>query len=555
MKVSITSLLRHQRYAAIVIIVLVVLSIVGIWNFISGPTKEIIDIEEKIQETVTLTPLENITIALSPFRYESHKEFWEYKWVGLEEFLLNRTISIEISTKNNVYICLNYSLTCGEMFKGNYYRAMFVPIDSWETYFLTIINTNENNTAKIRIIESYKVVKLIYEYAFIWFYIGITSIFLVLIIQYLSNLTVDDLKAKILAKLFSRYILESQQSRLIHTLMLFLFIFLTISTVIVALRYGILDILKMPTLILGNLALDLLYRMYTTAIIFIIIIVLSLKIATIIHRIFTYPIAKKFYTVEEFRDFKVKFESLYLKTFKNFQALLILIGLFIILGYVYLYSKWDFTLLSIITSLLLGPYFGFLHSWSYLRAQAQKHLNYFRYIKLGASSFVIFFLIFTQILNGFIYCLLPIFDQILNISVISLIEEAVGVFPTIFDFLNLVSKFNIFFVLGSLPLISFYYFFLIFTIFLALRSSVSANEGTYINKNILKYELKHLFMDDLINDFVFPALIFLVSIWLQYYITGPLEWGDVAVSFLISFIAGFFANYLQGLRQGQGCRE
>jgi len=136
----------------------------------------------------------------------------------------------------------------------------------------------------------------------------------------------------------------------------------------------------------------------------------------------------------------------------------------------------------------------------------------------------------------------------------SLIEE-IGVFPTTFYFLYLANYANIIYTLGSLPFISTYYFFLIFTIFLTLKSSVSANEEVYAYTSVLKYELRHLFMDDLINDFVFPALIFLMSIWLQWYITGPLEWGDVAVSFLISFIAGFFANYLQGLRQGQGCRE
>jgi len=136
-----------------------------------------------------------------------------------------------------------------------------------------------------------------------------------------------------------------------------------------------------------------------------------------------------------------------------------------------------------------------------------------------------------------------------------LIEDTAEIFPTTSDFLNLANYANVVYVLGSLCFISIYYFFLIFTIFLPLRSFVYANEGKNTNKSMLKYELKSVFMDDLINDFVFPALIFLVSIWLQYYITGPLEWGDVAVSFLISFIAGFFANYLQGLRQGQGCRE
>jgi len=235
--------------------------------------------------------------------------------------------------------------------------------------------------------------------------------------------------------------------------------------------------------------------------------------------------------------------------------LLIFIVLFIIIFYLYSYSGWSFILISVIVSLLLGLYLGFLLSRAYLRLQKQKRLYDFRYIKMAISSTVITFLLFTSILNECIYLSLPLIDRLLPGSVISLIEGAAEVFPTTSDFLNLVNYTNIFYVLGSLYVISVYYFFLIFTIFLPLRSSVSANEEVYAYTSVMKYELKRLFMDDLINDIVFPALIFLVGIWLQYYITGPLEWEDIAVSFLISFIAGFFANYLQGLRQGQERRE
>jgi len=552
MKVSITAL-KNQKYAAIVIVVLVALSIVGMWYFVNGPPKEQIKVEEKVQETVTLTLLENVTIVLSPFKYESFKEFWEYYWIGLEEFLLNRTISIEISTKNNVYICFNYSHTCNEMFKGNRYRATFAPVNPWENYYLTIININENNTANIGITDSYKFVKLKFEYVFIWFYIAIACILLVLIIQYLSKLTIDDLETKILAKLFSGYLLVNQRPRRIHILTIISIIFLTVSEILVALQRGVLDTLNSPILILKNLTLDYLYRIYIIGLIYIITVVLSIAIVMSVHYILMYFIAKKFYTADEFKNFNENFLNQFLNSFKNLRMLLIFIVLFIIIFYLYSYSEWSFILISVIVSLLLGLYLGFLLSRAYLRLQKQKHLYDFRYIKMAISSTVITFLLFTSILNECIYLSLPLIDRLLSGSV--LIEGTTEVFPTTSDFLNLVNYTNIFYVLGSLYVISVYYFFLIFTIFLPLRSSVSANKEVHAYTSVLKYELKCLFMDDLINDIVFPALIFLVSIWLQYYITGPLEWEDIAVSFLISFIAGFFANYLQGLRQGKERRE
>jgi len=407
MKVSITSLLRDQRYAATVIVVLVVLSIVGIWNFISGPTKEIIDIEEKIQETVTLTPLENITIALSPFKYESLKEFWEYYRIGLEEFLLNRTISIEISTKNDVYICFNYTNTCGEMFKGNHYRATLAPIDPWETHFLTIINTNENNTANIRIIDSYNFIKLRFEYAFIWFYIAIACILLVLIIQYLSKLTIDDLETKILTKLFSGYLLVKKRPKRINILFLVSIVFLTVSEILMALQGGILDILNSSIFTLKNLTLDYLYRIYVIGLIYIIAVVLSIAIVMYIHYIFMYLIAKKFYTADEFKNFNENFLNQFLNSFKNFRMLLIFIALFIIIFYLYSYSRWSFILISVIVSLLLGPYFGFLLSRSYLRLQKQKRLYDFKYIKIATSSTVLTFLFFTSLLREYIYFFYP----------------------------------------------------------------------------------------------------------------------------------------------------
>jgi len=61
---------------------------------------------------------------------------------------------------------------------------------------------NEGNTANIKIVDSYKFVKLNFEYAFIWFYIAVACILLILIVQYLSKLTIDELETKILSKLF-----------------------------------------------------------------------------------------------------------------------------------------------------------------------------------------------------------------------------------------------------------------------------------------------------------------------------------------------------------------
>jgi len=555
MKVSITSLLRDQKYAAIVIVVLVVLSIVGIWNFLKGPTKEIIDIEEKIQETVTLAPLENIAIVLSPFKYESLKEFWEYYWIGLEEFLLNRTINIEISTKNDVYICLRYSYTCDEMFKSNYYSATFVVAKHpWSSYLLTIINMNESNTINIKIVDSYKFIKPKFEYAFIWFYIAVACILLILIVQYLTKLTIDELETKILTKLFSEYRHVKQRPWRTHISILISYIVLTAGITVVALQRVVLDTLKGP--ILKNLTLDYLYRIYIIFAIYIIIVFLSLITTATIYYILTRPIDRKIHAVTELRNFDKNLVSLFFKSFKSFRMLLVFIALVIIIIIYFLYSSIEENRISqpIIMSLLLGPYFGFLLSRSFLKLQKPQRHFYFIHVKILFSSTVIIFLFFTSLLDVSISLFSPLLDYILSGSVISSAKEIV-MFPTTFDFINLAKYVNIFYALGSLPLISIYYFFLIFTIFLPQRSLVSANEGKNTNKRMLKYELKSVFMDDLINDFVFPALIFLVSIWLQYYITGPLEWGDVAVSFLISFIAGFFANYLQGLRQGQGCRE
>jgi len=539
----------NKIYIAIFSISLL-LSILGLIMFLSGPTKDAIQIKIGFEKTIEVPALRNTSLILT---YHTNDILNEYCGYNLSELLLNRSIEIQISTENNqidIYL-INCSLlenykdtACYSLIaeRTQYFKSEFILEDTCKNYYLILSNPlDRNTTVYVRLNQRYNLIKLNYNSTFFWLKIAAVCVILILILQIPLKLTIDDIKEKILAtiisKIFqksSKYPVKREYLKTFHIGTLILYIIIIIRTLMV--QKEISDYFKGSAIY--QLLTDYNYRFHFI-VFFLVIVILAMTLILLLlpHYLLLYPALQKLYVnTENFQKFWGFLDTNFINEVRKPLTVISLLVISMICIFICFVAKLDVISIIILMSFTISPYSGFLIGSIYIRTigkvQSRKQadlLRDFKFIKIYCSLTVLDFLLFSMAFQGFLQMFNSIVNNILNQNIL-ILKYRVSISSNLLDpFLSTINSLLPLFPYASLIMLSFYYFFEFFSVFLS--------------KGKVHKIIRRLLIKDIVYDFIFFSLLSTISIVLQSFVT-TIDMRTLLISLITSFIANSLVNYL-----------
>ena len=483
------------------------------------------------------------------------KELIEYYALNLSEFLINRTINIQLKVENdgriNLYIM---NSTQFEYWKNNFIpmaeiskeklqdtQLLFSPKNTWGRYYLVLINPENNDLhVHIEIFQEFIVKVLDYNYAFTWLEISLVSLILLLILPFPLRVTLDDIMDRITCTLLpAKYRDYAEEYICARRLQVFHMV-LTLATFILFIVNLYISSLLNRFILVDDIWRDYWYRYSILSMILCVMFLIIFSLTVMLWNLFYLPLNSKYYP--DLRVYKKhikiysEFLGMLLKGSRSIIFYFILsISIFVIC---ILNQEMDFPTFLCLCILPFMIYLGYVTSLAYFKTQrkvATKPDIDFKRIKASYSTFILISVIGINILFTSLPLLNLVSQRILDRSILIAKCSISGIWTSedILVFFN-----NILPTIAySIPLIGLflYYSFIFFSILLRRK------------KEFMNICLPVNVLAECIWDLTFFFTVFRLSLWLQFLIT-PLNFKKILISLISSFIASSFREYLRAMK-------
>jgi len=531
-----------KRICCIVIVLSLIVSCLGLFMFQEGPRTGVVILAASESHEIFLDPMGNETLLVSPLE---ERGLAEYSVANLTDFLLNRTIDVELQTvdQQTITIMIPNATELGVskdlashqgvlVIEGvNKLHLEFFPKHPWQSLQLKLRNTqNSSTTVNLEASQLFVVSVLRYDAAFAWLTAACVSVVVVFVLQLVLRVTPDDLPNMAL-----RVMLPHKYRRYLSTQTLpsFWAISAIIGLVLVGTSIVLASRAEANLVLTANIWEDYWYRFSASLFLLLITMIAIVTGIRILWGFVYYPLCARYYPDAVLKKQADELFIAFMRRSLLARRSLIAYGVLGVIMVLLLNSGIRLELFLAVWMAAFLIFLAHVSSRAYVkswRRTSSAPLHDFRFIRssFGASFivsvlFVYAFQLATPIIGAFSRGFLDKSVLVVhNMSKEWLLTSAgfAGYFKDVTP---------VFAYLVPISVTIFYYFFAGF-------STIQ-----------LPAELKKHARSDVLADLAFFVLVFLCAIWLQSLFV-QLHAQQVLISLASSFIAASFRNYLEAWR-------